>query len=205
MKLSAVSEDGLSALTRDQKTRIVFDAPRDAGGPAAAALLLGCSPPEMRWRALEAARLWREGLVPLVIPTGGVTHETEIGRMTEAEYMARILNEEGLPDGAVFLENEANTTRGNMIYGSVALELALHQRKRYSVYIVTSASHMRRSLLIAGIYLPRTVETLARAAVPPGASRDDWHESADVAAKVDTEIRLLRGMIENREIPDIEF
>ena len=205
MKLSAVPSKDLDTLSVEQVSHIVFDIPPTEDRPAVAALLLGGSPVVMDSRARAAAELYRKGLVPLVIPTGGVRHGDGETGPTEAEYMAGVLKESGVPDEAISLENEATTTRGNMIFGGVVLERALHPRGVFPIYIVTSEFHLRRSLAVARLYLPRTAHLLGCTAVHPGGGRAEWTNSDYFTNKVRTEVGLLKWLIDHGEMDDIEF
>ena len=205
MKVSQIPTDALSGLSNEEKTRIVFDVEPDARDPAVAALLLGGSPVVMDSRARAAAELYRKGLVPLVIPTGGVRHGDGGTGPTEAEYMAGILRESGVPDEAIRLENEATTTRENMIFGEMVIEHAAHPRGAFAVYVVTSAFHLRRSLALARLYLPRTARILGCAAAHPGGGPDEWARSEYYTGRVHTELGLLKGLVDNGEMDDIEF
>ncbi len=57
-------------------------------------------------RVRHAARLYAAGDVDVVVVTGGLGKHPP----TEAEVMARILQEEGVPEGAVRVEDEAEST-----------------------------------------------------------------------------------------------
>lgn len=206
MKLGRIPEERLSSLSNDEKTRIVFGGERKTGGPGVAALLLGCgTPPEMAERAAAAAGLFEEGLVPYVVPTGGVVHPTELGDLSEAGYMARKLRESGVPDAAVVLEDQATTTIANMVFGMAVIEREFHPRGPFSVYVVTSDAHMRRSLALADAYLPRTARILSRPAGNAGGGAQEWFRSEFWTEKVNWEIRWLRKYIGDGILPDIEF
>ena len=205
MKLSVIPSNDLASLANGQVSSIVFDAPPTEDRPAVAALLLGGSPVVMDSRAQAAAELYRKGLVPLVIPTGGVRHGDGGAGPTEAEYMAGVLRESGVPDEAIRLENDATTTRENMIFGEMVIERAAHPRGAFAVYIVTSAFHLRRSLALARLYLPRTARILGCAAAHPGGGRDEWTKSEYFSGKVHTELGLLRRLVDHGEMDDIEF
>ena len=224
MRLSQTNKDDLAALTKDQLTRIVFgDVPANlpfpsvlpqgqalqsaahADCPAVAALLLGGSPVVMDCRVRAAAELYRKGLVPTIIPTGGVRHPDKGCEETEAEYMARTLGVLGVPNEAILLENEATTTRENMIFGTAVIERVLHPRGAFTVYVVTSAFHLRRSLALARLYLPRTARILGCAAADPGGGPDEWPGSEYYTGRVHTELGLLKGLVDNGETDDIEF
>ena len=206
MKLSAIPEEKLQALSIEEKTRIVFGGVRNSAEPAIAALLLGCaSPQEMAERSETAASLYKEGLVPSIIPSGGVVHATELGDMSEAEYMAHRLRALGVPDEAVILETQATTTIENMVFGTEVLERSFHPHGPFSVYVVTSAPHLRRSLALAGVYLPRTARILGRAAGSADGQTADWFRSAFWTGRVERELKWLKRYIDSGLIPDIEF
>jgi uncharacterized SAM-binding protein YcdF (DUF218 family) len=57
-------------------------------------------------RVRHAARLYREGKVALLVPTGGLGDHPP----PEAEVMARILQDDGVPENAVILEDRALNT-----------------------------------------------------------------------------------------------
>jgi len=88
MKLSELDPNSLSELTHAQVTDIVFGVIGDDGLSGIAAVLLGGRPLVLRERAQAAAKLYHDGCVPCIIPTGGVKWETERGVCSEAEYMA---------------------------------------------------------------------------------------------------------------------
>lgn len=206
MKLSQIPVDKLPGLSNDEKTRIVFGGEREFGGRGIAALLLGCSSPqEMADRAETAASLFFEELVPKVIPTGGVVHPTEFGEMTEAEYMAHCLRGLGVPDEAVIIENQATTTIENMVFGMAVIEREFHPRGPFSVYVVTSAHHLRRSLALAEVYLPRTARILGRASRSADGQASNWFRSEFWTSKVERELKWLKRYIDEGIIPDIEF
>src|SRR3712207_1363964 len=83
-------------------------------GPAEAAVVLGAQvlrggrpSGTLQARARHAARLYKEGVVSLVIPTGGVGEYPP----SEAEVAAGILREAGVSRENILLEEEALSTR----------------------------------------------------------------------------------------------
>ena len=92
----------------------------------------------LRARVQHAARLYTEGKVGLVIPTGGVGEHPP----SEAEVAARVLREAGIPEEAVLLESEARNTRE-----SARLVTAMvRQRGIRSVVVVTDPLHCVRTV-----------------------------------------------------------
>lgn len=207
MKLSQVPKEKLASLTVAEKTRIVYGGDRvPTTGHGIAALVLGAASPQtMAERAAGAAALYREGLVPCAIPTGGVVHPTELGDITEADYMARRLRDAGVPDEAILVENQARTTIENLLLGAVLMECRFHPHGGFPVYVVTSAWHMRRSLALAENFLPRTARILCRIVERIPDEPHNWHRDEYLREKIDRELHVSRQFIEFGHIPDIEF
>lgn len=117
-----------------------------------AILLLGVSltedsepRPELIARVDEAARAYHEGVLKengVVIPCGGVLP----GRVrSEAEVMAALLEERGVPRARMRLEDRSQITIENMTFAAKVLGDA----KKKRVLVITSDYHLKRSLLTA--------------------------------------------------------
>ena len=119
--------------------------------------------------------------------------------------MALKLRELGIPDEAVVLEEQATTTIGNIVFGMAVIEREFHPRGPFPVYVVTSETHMRRSLALAAAYLPRTANILSRAAGTAGGGAQEWFHSEFWTGKVNRELYWLKKYIDDGTIPDIEF
>jgi len=85
-------------------------------------------------RVWHAARLWKAGKAPIIIPTG-------VG-VEKAEWV--LLQDLGVPASAIITENRARNTHENACY--VAQFLA-EKGISTNILLVTSAAHMRRSML----------------------------------------------------------
>ncbi len=94
-------------------------------------------------RIFHAANLYRQGRAPLIIPTGGRIAWRGPGD-SEASDMAQILQTLGVPESAIVLEPEALNTYEN----AVNVQAILKERKIKQFFLVTSASHMPRSMMI---------------------------------------------------------
>jgi uncharacterized SAM-binding protein YcdF (DUF218 family) len=89
-------------------------------------------------RVRHAARLYKEGKVGLLVPTGGLGDHPP----SEAEVMARILREEGVPEDAVLLEDRAlNTWDSARLVAGMADKLGVR-----SVVVVTDPLHCARAV-----------------------------------------------------------
>jgi uncharacterized SAM-binding protein YcdF (DUF218 family) len=89
-------------------------------------------------RVLHAARLYKEGKISLLVPTGGLGEHPP----SEAEVMARILRGEGVPAGGVLVENRAqNTWDSARLVAGMANKLGVK-----SVVVVTDPVHCVRTV-----------------------------------------------------------
>ena len=165
------------------------------------ALLLGSRPCWSGPRARAAAKLYREGRVKYVVPSGGVEWDTDGEMLSEALYMKRILMEEGVPEEAIILENEATTTRENLIYGTLQINRKTKFYGMKKVMIVSSVNHMRRSLALAKSFLPSFVEIT----YSPSQPDESYEECMENAAILDRAIHLTWGLVDKGIIEDFEF
>ncbi len=89
-----------------------------------------------------------------------------------------------------------------MIYGSLQINRRVNFYNVKKVCIVTSAHHMRRSLELAKVFLPRTVEVVGFAATELCGK---WRSDPDEYDFVAREVPLLKSLVDNGMIGDIEF
>ena len=89
-------------------------------------------------RVRHAARLYARGRVGMLIPTGGIGKHPP----AEAEIMARVLREEGVPGDDMVLEDRAlNTWDSARLVAGIAQKLGVE-----SVLVVTDPLHCVRTL-----------------------------------------------------------
>ena len=98
-------------------------------------------------RAWHAARLWKAGKVPIIVPSN-----------VDAELCdVKLLVDLGVPREAVVLEGRAVNTEENAKYvGEILMQRCRDAKdaKKPSVLLVTSACHMKRSLYMFEKYAP---------------------------------------------------
>jgi uncharacterized SAM-binding protein YcdF (DUF218 family) len=126
--------------------------PLAALAPADAILLLGGAtrpaiPPrelpelnESADRIVLAARLLRAGKAPFIVVSSG-RMPWETGLPPEADGIASLLRELGVPPGAIVRETESANTYENCVHSKRLLDA----RGARDVLLVTSAIHMRRA------------------------------------------------------------
>lgn len=115
---------------------------------ADAVVVLGAGVTQTGWpgrfsleRAVEGIILYKKGEASKIIFTGGWDHD---GLISSAEAMAKIAKELGVAEEDIFVEKDSHNTYENALFtNKILLDNNLH-----SVLLVTSESHMKRSLAI---------------------------------------------------------
>lgn len=78
--------------------------------------------------AVHAARLWKQGLAPVVIMSGGIAHRGDVLEtgwdQSEARVFADVAMREGVPEKALLLEDRAQNTGDNFTLGLAAADRA---------------------------------------------------------------------------------
>lgn len=128
--------------------------------------------------ALHAAKLYREGWAPYVLPSGRYSILT--GKFenpdfeTECDYLFSILQQNGVPDHALIREDQATFTYENAKYSQKRLaELGITAKK---AILCCQAFHARRSFLYYQEQFPDT-EIFVCPIVTKGISKDTWYQT----------------------------
>ena len=191
-------------LSEEQLATILYGDSKDTCEAADIALVLGGNPNHCGERAVRAAALWKEGRVKTLIPCGGVEWDFDGERISECEYLTRILLAEGVPEEVILRENRSTTTKENMLYATILFNKALGIQNVKTVCIVTSAMHLQRARAIAELFLPRSVKVVGTPASIP----------EDPVAVLKTEhgryfsmreLPLMKKMIDQGFMKDIEY
>lgn len=95
-------------------------------------------------RVLYAAQLYRQGVAPVLLLSGGSIGWQDGDGGTPAADMAVILKNIGIPESALWLQNRSQNTHEDAVYSAAMLKEAGISR----VILVTSAAHMPRSVAL---------------------------------------------------------
>ena len=93
-------------------------------------------------RVWHAARLWKARKAPIVITSG----------TGEREATVPLLRDLGIPEAEIVVEDKARNTEENAKF--VETVLTTKSTKNAKILLVTSARHMRRSVLMFKKYTP---------------------------------------------------
>lgn len=94
----------------------------------------------LRRRVVHAVSLWRKGRVRAIVLTGGVRTDPP----AEALVMAQVCRAAGVPDTALVLETQAQTTEENFLLSRPLLQALQAQE----VIVVTDRYHAARARLV---------------------------------------------------------
>ena len=126
--------------------------------PADAILTLGSFDPRA---AVNAASLWKAGLAPVIIMSGGIAHRGDVldtgWNRSEAQVFAEVAMGEGVPQGAILLEDRAQNTGDNFVFG---LSVAERANVRPKKMLVVAKPYMTRRGFATGRKLRPDLELL---------------------------------------------
>lgn len=124
--------------------------------PADAILTLGSFDPHA---AVHAASLWKAGLAPVIVMSGGIAHRGGVldtgWDRGEARVFADVAIGEGVPQDAILLEDRAQNTGDNFVLGlAVAEQMNIRLRK----LLVVAKPYMTRRGFATGRKLKPEIE-----------------------------------------------
>lgn len=140
--------------------------------------------------AVRAAELWKQGLAPVILPsgkyaklTGHLKEHTEYA--SEWEYLKAGLQEQGVPESAIWKEDQATFTYENALRSREVTDRAgLEVRK---AILCCQAYHAGRALLYYQICFPET-EFFVCPVVTKGISKENWYRTEEGRKLVLTEV-----------------
>jgi len=150
------------------------------GPPRAAVELNGAGD-----RVLYAARLYRDGVAPRILLSGGNITWLDSRPSTPAEEMKEVLIFLGVPESALVLHTQSQNTHEDALFSSQMLKDEGINR----IILVTSAMHMPRSKALFEKLRIEVIPAPADYSVPDYVWQDLWH--GDFPAQV---INLLPGV-----------
>lgn len=140
-------------------------------------------------RALRAAELYKAGLAPRILVTGGFSRA--LGEV-EADFLVGIMKQEGVPPEVVLREDRSANTEENVVMGREVLAKAgLLAMNR--VLLVSAPSHMRRARMVFEHYFPG-VQSICCPDRRDQPGRDNWWMSEEGRQMVFRELEKVRSL-----------
>lgn len=206
MKISAMDLEDILALSWKEKLDFLCGEANDNGDTADIALLLGTEPILAAERAAATAKLYKNGRIKYIVPSGGVTWECGGETLTEAELMQRLLISEGVPKDAIFLDNDARNTLENMSCGAKVILNSPELLEANSIMVVTSETHLKRSLALANALIPKRFCIVGYPVFGKGKiTLDELLKTEQLQRRVDWCITLIKGLIDTHTVEDLEI
>lgn len=171
---------------------------RDAPERADLALVFGhADPTRSARRARHAARLYASGFVPRLLLSGGSLP----GHGTEAEVMAGVVAEHGVPPDAILLDLHAHTTAENVSNARWLLDACGLAAGPLAVLLVSCPWHMGRTRLLAGRAFPARVRLLC-CPHDEECTAAGWTESAECCRLIAAEAALMERLVRDNRSSD---
>ena len=101
----------------------------------------GTPGPSLRNRSERAAALWHAGYAPMIICSGGYARTAS---RSEASGCAEVLRENGVPESAIILEEQARSTEENAVYS----HRIMRERGWETALVVSDGYHLLRATWI---------------------------------------------------------
>ena len=127
--------------------RLVFEGPYDMDAPVDILVVAGSS--NCGYKIQKAFEIGQKNEGVRYIVSGGNLHKS--GTLSEAEFMAQYLKEQGVPEEAIYLENRAQYTLQNLVFSSgIVHRIRMEDAKKpgftpKGVGIVTGGFHLPRT------------------------------------------------------------
>lgn len=142
-------------------------------------------------RARHAAALFLGGHTPRLLLTGGATGGEE---RSEAEVMAAVARDCGVPGDALLLEESSRTTIDNFSRSLAVLARENLLDSLGAVHLVSCPWHMRRVKHLARKAFAMSVHLLC-SPHDEGCTATTWIASAECRDRVLAEVRLVQAML----------
>ncbi|MBO5286365.1 MAG: YdcF family protein [Clostridia bacterium] len=205
MKLSKISMESALNLSNTDKETIIYGGVTNDYLPTDVAVVLGGPVALMQARAYAGYLLYKKGLCKKFIVSGKPCNNTEFGFISEAKTLQNYLINFGVDPADILLEEEALTTHENMIFACLVINRNIKWQNVKKVTIVSSYSHIKRSLILAKMYFPKSVTIYGVHSLDEGEGPNNWFNSDKYAKSGDYEVRLLKELVDDNQCDDIDF
>ena len=196
-----VSNIKLDQINNKIVDKILFEGLEYNNSSADCILVLGSSS-AVKYRVPKAVDLFNNHKSMKLLFSGGRTLDIDGDRISEAQYMRRRAIDLGVPDEAIILDELSYTTKENMICSQIELERSFKLNKINKIILVTTAYHMRRSLLMARMYFPNWIEIIPCPADDTNTKRINWFSNEAGYSRAIGEVGKIISYIQEGAIVD---
>jgi uncharacterized SAM-binding protein YcdF (DUF218 family) len=184
-------DEAVGGPTREEANFLFLEDPPEK---ADLALVFGHMNPKVAAsRARHAARLFKDGLVPRLLLSGG--GQGTPGERSEASVMAEVARALGVPEDVLLLESSSRNTFENARYSKEVLRKKGLLEGLFTVLLVSCPWHMRRVCLVTRREFPPPLRLLS-CPHAESCTQETWELSPECRQAVRVESQLLRRFIE---------
>jgi uncharacterized SAM-binding protein YcdF (DUF218 family) len=140
-------------------------------------------------RAERGAELYKAGLAPQVLITGG--DKRELG-VAESERLKGHMLTLGVPEEAIMVENESVNTFENVRKTVAIVEARFGWKNLKNVILVSAPHHLRRVKQAIAHYIPREVKITCVPDTRTDITRDNWWHTPEGQNLVYRELEKVR-------------
>lgn len=162
-------------ITKEIVDKVLYENMEYTGETAEIAVVLGSSK-ATKYRIPKATELYNSGKIKKILCCGGIKF-SEDGKETEASAMKKRAIELGVNEEDILIETKSQTTRENIFNALNCINKYYDIEKLNKIIIVTTSFHMRRSMLLAEKYFPKTVKIIPCPADDTRTKRDTWYNN----------------------------
>ncbi len=150
----------------------------------------------------KAAELYRTGLVPKIIVSGGINAQTGI---IEGDHMANELINLGVKRDDILIENESTNTLENVLFSLKVIDKEIGLKSIHTIVGVVKNYHARRSLMTLRRHTPANIKLKAAAYYSEyyPFTKDNWAESESGKKNVLEEIEKIKTYLAKSDIAEL--
>lgn len=141
-------------------------------------------------RGSKAAQLYKQGLAPRILVTGGDRRGTGV---PEAETLKATLMRENVPETVITLETNSTNTWESVQKSVPIVDHLIGWKSMTAVILVSSPVHMKRVKQVVARYIPREVKIYCVPDDRSDITRDNWWTTEEGREQVFRELEKVRS------------
>ena len=150
----------------------------------------------------KAADIYKKGLVPKIILSGGFNEQYEV---VEADEMLKELITLGIPRECVLIENRSTNTLENVLFSIETIEEKMGLKNIKSIVAIVKNYHARRALMTLKKHLPETIKLFSAPyfSAHYAFTKNNWFETDAGKEKVLEEVRKIDSYLKKGDIAEL--
>ncbi len=148
----------------------------------------------------KAFELYRGGLVPKILVSGGINRVTG---ENEAKEMSDKLIQLGVKKDDIILESKSTNTLENVLFSKQIIDEKIGFNKIKKIIAIVKHYHSRRALMTLKKHFPKTVELIPMTYEIYGFTKDNWFNNKIGREKVMSEWNKISEYLKKGDIKEL--